>query len=198
MRLRRLPETRARAQRLAGTAGACRWVWNHFLAHKQQAYAAYQDGKRSVPPHVSAYGMFVEFTALRRNPDYAWLPESSCAEVRYALKHLADAYRAFFAGHGQYPRFKARHRTQDGFTIADDVSISHGHLRVPRIGGVQLKGANPYTDCTPVQARIKREGTRVQPKGYACVVYAVPADQARWAWTATWGRRLTVRALCIA
>ncbi len=42
-----------------------------------------------------------------------------------------------------------------------------------------MKGANPYVDHKPVQARIRKEGTATQPKWYAYVVYAVPADQVK-------------------
>ncbi len=97
----------------------------------------------------------------------------------HVLKHLADAYQAFFQGQRAGPRCQARHRTQDGFPIADAASISHGHLRVPRIGWLRLKGANRYADCTPVQGRVRQEGIRPRPQWYAYGVHAVPAAQVR-------------------
>ncbi|MXZ40853.1 MAG: helix-turn-helix domain-containing protein [Caldilineaceae bacterium SB0666_bin_21] len=51
------------SNRLAGQAGACRFVWNHFLSRQQQEYAAYQEGTRPEPPNLSFYGMGCE---LRR------------------------------------------------------------------------------------------------------------------------------------
>ncbi len=129
------------------------------------------------PPQVSFFSLGREFTALRR--DTPWLQEYSCAAVRYTLKYLADAYRQCFAGPGSHPRFKAKHRTVDGFTVADNVSIRHGRLRVPRIGCLQLKGANSYTDCPPLQVRIRQEGTTAKPQWYTYVVYAVPVHQVK-------------------
>jgi len=38
VRLRLLPGRRTVAYQLAGTAGACRWGWNHFLALQQWKY----------------------------------------------------------------------------------------------------------------------------------------------------------------
>ncbi len=64
---------------------------------------------------------------------------------------------------------------QDGFTIADDVSLSPCHLRVPKIGWLRLKGANPYAGGKPLQARIRKEGTAIRSRWYAYIVYAVPA-----------------------
>ncbi len=130
VRLRLLPETRTKAQQLAGTAGACRWVWNRFLARQQFRWQCWQDYRIGPKPAVSAYDLFGEFTALRRQPEYSWLQEYSCAEVRHALKYLADAYRKFFVGQGGHPRFKARHRTVDGCTIPGPVSVSATQRRV--------------------------------------------------------------------
>ncbi len=62
VRLRLLPEGQAVVCQLAGTAGSCRFVWNHFLAQKQQEYADYKAGTREVAPNVSCYGLGQEFT----------------------------------------------------------------------------------------------------------------------------------------
>ncbi len=177
VRLRLLPETRAKAQQLTGTAGACRWVWNHFLARQRFHWQCWQDYRIGPKPTVSAYGLFHEFTALRRATP--WLQEYSGAAVRYTLKHLADAYQKCFAGQGGYPRFKAKHRTADGFTVPDSVALSATHLRVPKIGWLRVKGANPYAGYPTLQARIRKEGTADRPKWYAYVVYAVPCDQVK-------------------
>ncbi len=177
VRLRLLPETQAKAQQLAGTAGACRWVWNHFLARQEHQWRCWQDYKIGPKPTVACFALYKDFTALRR--DTPWLQQYRCAEVRHTRKHLADAYRRFWAGQGGHPRCKAKHQTVDGFTVADCVSIRQGRLRVPKIGRLPLKGANPYAQCPSVQARIRKEGTVTQPKWYVYVVYAVPVTQVK-------------------
>ncbi len=177
VRLRLLPETRSKARQLAGTAGACRWVWNHFLARQQFRWQCWPDYRIGPKPGVSFFGLGREFTALRRATP--WLQEYSHKEVKYTLKLLADAYRKFLAGQGNHPRFKAKRRTMDGFTVADNVYIRQGRLRVSRIGCLQLNGANPYANYRPLQVRIRKEGTATQPQWYVYVVYAVPADQVR-------------------
>ncbi len=185
VRLRLLPESRARAQQLAGTAGACRFVWNHMLARKQQQYRAYrcwQDykiGPEQPKPNLTFFGMGHEFTALRRDPEYAWLQEYSFKSVRYGLKYLADAYQAYFQGTRGGPRFQSRHRRQDGFTIPDRVQVRGQHLHVPRLGWLRLQGHNPYASAQVLQARIRQEGTPARPQWYVYLVYAVPADSVR-------------------
>ena len=79
VRLRLLPESLQMAHQLAGAAGACRFVWNHILARKQQQYRAYQCwqdykiGPEKAKPQLSYFSLGQEFTALRRDPEYAWL-----------------------------------------------------------------------------------------------------------------------------
>ena len=183
VRLRLLPETRARAHQLAGTAGACRFVWNHMLARKQQQYWAYQCwqdykiGPEQPKPNLTFFSLGQEFTALRREPGSAWLQEYSFSAVRYVLKYLADAYQGFFQGTRGQPRFQSRHRRQDGFTIPEQVQAQQ--LRVPRIGWLRLQGHNPYAYGQVRQARIRQEGTPARPQWYVYLVYAVPADSVR-------------------
>ncbi len=55
VRLRLLPETVTKARQLAGTAGACRWVWNHFLTRQQCRWQCWQDYKIGSPPQVSFF-----------------------------------------------------------------------------------------------------------------------------------------------
>ena len=179
VRLRLLPESRPVAYHLAGTAGACRFVWNHFLARIQQEYAAYQAGERKEAPRVTFFSLGQEFTALRSDPRYAWLQEYSFREVRYVLKYLADAYQAFFQGTRAYPRFQSRHRRQDGFTIPERVQVRAQHLRVPRLGWLRIQGHNPYAYGQVRQARVRQEGSQARPQWYAYLTYAVPADSVR-------------------
>ena len=82
VRLRLLPGSRAVAHQMAGTAGACRFVWNHFLARQTHAYRCWQEFRIGDRPSPTRFSMYKEFTALRRDPQYAWLQAYGCAEVR--------------------------------------------------------------------------------------------------------------------
>ncbi len=73
VRLRLLPESKSVACHLAGQAGACRWLWNHLLAQKQDAYRQWQENPENPKPCLSFYALGKEFTALRNDPAHAWL-----------------------------------------------------------------------------------------------------------------------------
>ena len=171
------PGTRARHRKLVQTAGACRYVWNHFLACNRRDYATYKLRKamfdmglvvdKPSPPSLSYQSMGVRFTALRR--ETPWLQRLPYHPVRYALKYQAEAWTRAFAG-GGFPRFKAR-RGDDRFTIPQDVRVRDNVLIVPKVGRVRLsrRGGNPYAEYPPVKATVKR----VHGKWCCVVVYRV-------------------------
>ena len=152
---RLLPESRSRAQRLAAVAGACRFVWNHFLAENHRAMAAWKEGQGEKPV-TSFFTLGKQFTALRR--ETPWLQSMPFAPVRYALKYQSDAWTAYFEGRSARPRFHARGRGDSVTLPSGTVRIVNGALVVPRAGAMRLRrrGGNPYPDATPVQAVITR------------------------------------------
>ena len=102
------PGTRAKHRELVRIAGACRYVWNHFLARNRRDYATYKLRKamfdaglvfdKPSPLSVSFQSMGVRFTALRR--ETPWLQRLPYAPVRYALKYQAEAWKRAFAAGG--------------------------------------------------------------------------------------------------
>lgn len=171
------PGTRAKHRKLVEIAGACRYVWNHFLACNRRDYATcklrmlmFDAGllvEKPSPPSLSFQSMGARFTALRR--ETPWLQRLPYAPVRHALKHQAEAWTRAFAG-GGFPRFKAR-RGDDSFTIPQDVRVRDDVLSAPRVGRVRpsRRGGNPYAEYPPVKATVKR----VNGKWCCVVVYRV-------------------------
>lgn len=186
---RLIPGTRNKAHKLSRTAGACRWVRNHFLAENQRQYHAHLDTQlfcedtllgllfeRPEKPSVSFFSLGKQFIELRRQMN--WLRELPCATVRYTLKRQADAWRRAFADpRAGLPKFKARNGS-DSFTIPQSVKVRSDaiagvqRLWVPKIGWMVLRrrGGNPYAGCEPVQAVVKR----VLGRWYCTVCYTVP------------------------
>ena len=51
-------------------------------------------------------------TAMKKDPDLAFLNEVSSVPLQQALRHQHKAFSAFFAGRARYPRFKSRRSRQ--------------------------------------------------------------------------------------
>ena len=90
---------------LARTFGCARFVYNWALRLRTDAY--YQEQKRIYYSDTSAM-----LTHLKQQPEYSWLNEVSCVPTQQALRHLDKAFRNFFEGRAEYPKFKSRHGEQ--------------------------------------------------------------------------------------
>ncbi|MXZ55622.1 MAG: helix-turn-helix domain-containing protein [Gammaproteobacteria bacterium] len=87
---RLIPGTKARARQLVCLAGACRYVWNHFLGENQRLMAVHREDPENHPmPPTSFFSLGKEFTQLRLST--SWLQELSFSVVRHTLKYQADA-----------------------------------------------------------------------------------------------------------
>ena len=169
---RLLPGSKANARRLAGQAGACRFVWNEMLGRHNAAYeAAKESGDK--PPSVSFFSLGKEFTALRNATP--WLGQYGFTITRYCLKYRADAWKRFFRGEAEHPRFKSKYGTPPSLTIPDKVHIGGDMISIPKIGPMRIrrKGGNPHPDGSPVQAVVRK----VTGKWYVTVCYAVEAEE---------------------
>ncbi len=69
-------------------------------------------------------------TAMKKDPDLAWLNEVSSVPLQQALRHQHAAFQAFFGKRARYPRFKSRHGrqsatyTRSAFRMKDGASVA--------------------------------------------------------------------------
>src|SRR4051794_8920396 len=99
----RLKPTPVQGTLLNRMAGARRWVWNWALRRWKDHYAA--TGKSISRKQLSA-----ELTALKQQPETAWLREADSQALQQVLKALQCAFVNFFEKRARYPRFKGRKR----------------------------------------------------------------------------------------
>jgi putative transposase len=90
---------------LAQTFGCARYVYNWALRLRTDAY--YVRHERLGYHEASA-----ALTALKQQPEMAWLNEVSSVPLQQALRHLDKAFRNFFEGRAQYPAFHKKHGRQ--------------------------------------------------------------------------------------
>ena len=167
IRYRLHPQTRAKHRKLAGTAGACRFVWNHFVGKLKAEYICY--GKSG----YQFYTLGKQFTTLRKYK-YPWLQDYSANTVKLSLKPIEMNYKEFFKGKGSgLPKFKKYAKANDSFPLAKGLfKINGNHLHIQRIGELLILGNNPYPESKPVSGTVKRECG----DWYAYIVYEVAID----------------------
>ena len=90
---------------LARTFGCARFAYNHMLRLRTDAWYKQQ---KSVGYHETS----AVLTALKKEPEFAWLNEVSSVPVQQALRHLQTAFSNFFAKRARYPTFRSKHDPQ--------------------------------------------------------------------------------------
>lgn len=145
----RMRPTRGQEQSLSRLAGARRWAWNWALARRNAYFA--ERGKSIPPAQLSA-----ELTALKSQPDTAWLKGIDSQLLQQSLRDLEAAFREFFAGRARFPRFKTKKRDAERFRIPQRVKVANGNVYVPKIGYVRIRQSQTIDGQTK-SATFKRD-----------------------------------------
>ena len=177
---------------LVDLCGATRFVYNELLAEQIRNYQRFEAGEAE-KPGISSFDFGKRFTQLRAKDGNEWLRELSFAIVRGSGAFpLATAFAHFFRRlrEGQrgkqagFPRFKAKGRIRESFTIPESVKVQNKRLQVPKVGWVRMKrkaesrtqGADPWGGGEARTAVVYRESDQ----WYVSVLWEV-AD-ADWQW----------------
>jgi putative transposase len=107
------------------TFGCVRVVWNRTLAARRERYAA--EGKGTSYAETDR-----ALTAMKKQPELAWLNEVSSVPLQQALRHQHAAFAAFFAGRARYPRFKSRQGRQSAHYTRSAFSLRGGALKMAK------------------------------------------------------------------
>ena len=149
----RLEPSPAEARGLARVAGCCRFVFNRALALERQRF---ERGEK----HLGYAALCKELTSWRRAPATAFLAEAPTHPLQQALKDLDRAYRNFFEGRAERPRFKKKGR-HDAFRYPDpkqfQVDDGHGRVKFPKLGWLRYRRSRAVSG-TPKQLTLSREG----------------------------------------
>ncbi len=93
--------TDEQAEQLARTFGSARFVYNHFLRLRTDAWYERQE-------RVGYNDTATLLTALKKEPDTLWLQEVSNVCLQQPLRNLDTAFKNFFQGRAKYPTFKKK------------------------------------------------------------------------------------------
>ena len=173
VRYRLHPGSRRKNQQLHGTAGACRFVWNHMVGKLRDEY------EFGIKPDFHYYSMGKVFTVLRRH-SYKWLQDYSAYVVKSSLQPIETAYKEFFKDretggklNRRLPQTHGKWTTTPSFPLDRYCSKVAGEsLYVQKVGWMKLVGNNPYPDGEFKSGRIRYECGN----WYAYIAYEVQAE----------------------
>ena len=151
IRYRLYPGTYQKHQQLHGTAGACRYVWNHFVAKLKDEYEYCGESR------FSFFTLGKQFTTLRKYCDQ-WLQGYSAYIVKSSLQPIEIAYKGFFKGNNGLPKFHGKYTHSPSFPINyQSAKISGCHLYIQKVGWMKFAGGDRYKGEKFVSGQVKYE-----------------------------------------
>jgi putative transposase len=150
---------------LAQHFGCARWWWNHALNLCIETYKATGKGLSQ-----SALNAFLP--KLKKQEETLWLSECYSQVLQATTLNLVTAYKNFFEGRANYPRFKAK-KNRQSIQYPQSVKVVDGCLKFPgRVGVVKSKLHRP------IEGTIKTVTVSMTSSGkyYASVLMELEGD----------------------
>src|SRR5699024_6250926 len=113
---------------LANTFGCVRLVYNKMLAERQETYAKYKDDKEMLKKQKFP-------TPAKYKEDFPFLKEVDSLALANAQMNLQKAYKNFFEGRAEFPKFKSRKHKQSYTTnmVNRNIKLIDSHIKLPKI-----------------------------------------------------------------
>lgn len=121
----RVYPTLEQAEQLARTFGCARYVYNHFLKVRTDAWYERQE-------RVGYNDTAKLLTSLKKAPDTLWLQEVSNVCLQQSLRNLDTAFKNFFQGRARYPTFKKKHARQSVRYTTSGFSYRDGQIKLAK------------------------------------------------------------------
>ncbi|KEK24941.1 RNA-guided endonuclease InsQ/TnpB family protein [Bacillus gaemokensis] len=122
------------------SVGTARWAYNWALAKQEENYK--QGGK-----FITDGVLRKELTQMKQTEEYAWLYGVSNNITKQAIKDLCEAYKRFFKGLADRPRFKSRKRSKPSF-YNDNVKlkVKKNYVLIEKVGWIKTSELIPIVD----------------------------------------------------
>ncbi len=134
----------AQAQQIHRTFGCCRFVWNHYLAQRIEAY-------RETGKSPTRFTQDKDLTSLKKQEETIWLREVDATALQSSLRDLDTAYQNFFrrvkkGGKPGYPKFKSKRNHRQSYKskcVGANIKVLEGSVQLPKLGKVKCRISKP-------------------------------------------------------
>lgn len=148
----RLYPTKEQETHIAKSIGCNRFVFNHFLAKRKEAY---EQRKETLNYNACA----AELTQLKK--ELVWLKEVDSTSLQTTLRDLDFAYQKFFKEKKGYPKFKSKKNPVQSYTSKcnnSSVAIVGSNIKLPKLGLVNFAKSREV-EGKIINATIRRTST---------------------------------------
>lgn len=121
------------------TFGCCRYVFNYYLADRQEKY-------RMTGKSPTRFQQSNDLTMLKQHIE--WLKDVDAIALQSELQNLDFAFQNFFRRVREgikpygYPQFKRKHADRKSYTtkrVGNNIAIEESHIKLPKLGLVKCK-----------------------------------------------------------
>ena len=142
----RLYPTAAQQEQMSRNFGCCRYVFNHFLAQRQEQY-------KEMGKACTRFQQDKSLTTLKQ--EYPWLKEADSTSLQATLQDLDAAFRNFFrrTKKGEkpgYPRFKSKHDHRQSYKskcVGTNIKVLDKAVQLPKLGKVNCRISKEVKGC---------------------------------------------------
>ncbi|MCZ2396133.1 MAG: transposase [Chitinophagales bacterium] len=147
----RLCPTNEQEQKLWQSVGTARFIYNWTLVRQDYNYK--NGGK-----FISDNDLRKELTILKKTEEYKWLNEVSNNVAKQAVKDACNAYKRFFKGQSEKPKFKSRRNCKPSF-YNDNIKlkVKNNIVLIEKVGWVNTSEQLPI-DVKYNNPRISYDG----------------------------------------
>ncbi|QBK25386.1 RNA-guided endonuclease InsQ/TnpB family protein [Ureibacillus thermophilus] len=112
---------------LEKTFGCVRFVYNKMLAERKEIYEKFKDDKEKLKEQKFP-------TPAKYKDEFPFLKEVDSLALANAQIHLQNAYKNFFEGRAEFPKFKSKKHKQSYTTnmVNGNIKIEDGHIKLPK------------------------------------------------------------------
>jgi putative transposase len=119
---------------LLKTFGSTRFVYNHMLSKKINAY-------KEDETSISTFDLIKELPIMKKG-DFEWLKEVDSTSLQQSIKNMDKAYKGFFNG-GGFPKFKSRHHSRQSYQTTT-AKLKEDKLYLAKIGLIEMRGFRKF------------------------------------------------------
>lgn len=133
----RLKPTKQQEVQLYKSSGTARFIYNWVLEKQKENY---KQGNKFISDSI----LRKEITQLKKTEEFNWLTDISNDVPKQAIKDACNAYKRFFKGQANFPKFKSKKKTKPSFyNDTQKLKVKENLVFILKVGWVRTSEQLP-------------------------------------------------------
>jgi len=129
------------------SVGTARFVYNLMISENNKVYEEHLlNGKQGTSPFISGYDFSKHIIRLKKTEKYSWLSEVSSRVAQQSCIDCENAFKRFFKGLSNYPKFKKKGISNSFYVRYDSIKVTQRGFKCEKIGEIKTSEPIPKAD----------------------------------------------------